>query len=574
MHKFSRVVFLVFLFALSFIIVVKPSFANSNSPQNYQIKIWQGTNTSVSTIIKDWTTICSVPDTSDDSYDYPNYNCTYNIGNASAPVFCSVEGDYYFQWRMYEEGTGTYEYTYTGANDTWIDDTSGSVNGVFMYNVNWDNDEADCNCKEGTGHWNLGGDYANPYCCGDDPNEYVSTCQGQVNACSGSTDNVACCKANTECVYSNTCYANGSTRAGWLCDDANWTDVTPPSCSISSLSGTSGTYYVSGTHIWYNTVSSGGFDVGVSANDDGSGIKEVDFPDTVSSGGSDTSSPYSWSYSWSTSSSYSNTATVTCYDNVGNSNTASFIVTKDTTAPSGGYVKYPNTVYTIDHITVGLNAGSDNSGGSGIASGELQEATAALSGTTCGSFGSWQDVASTLSSTYTVNIANNTCYKFRYVVKDRVNNQVIYSSANIVKVKLNAPYYCGYLVAKPWLNLNSSSGTVGIVDYHGNFLIKATVTHTNTVPPNSYSNSLVIEEQSQPYFLFNLNDAYIKGDFVDAASVPAADGGDLIINYSQPVANFNSNGNIYLKGYALYIGATTPCGSGFVCDNTYNCVLQ
>ena len=351
-------------------------------------------------------------------------------------------------------------------------------------------------------------------------------------------------------------------------------DTTPPSCSVSGISESSSYAYVSGKTIWYNTVSSGGFNVYVSASDSGSGVSTVHFPDTVSLGGFDSSSPYSHSYGWTTSSSYSSSATVLCYDKAYNMGFDHFSVIKDTTAPSGGYVKYPNTVYTINHITIGLNTGSDNSGGSGIASGELQEAIATLSDTTCGTFGSWQNVTSTLDSTYTVNIANNTCYMFRYVVKDRVNNEVIYSSANIVKVKLNAPYYCGYLVAKPWLNLNSSSGTVGIVDYQGNFLIKATVTHTNTVPPNSYSNSLAILEQSQPYFLFNLNDAYIKGDFVDAASVPAADGGDLIINYSQPVANFNSNGNIYLKGYALYIGATTPCGSGFVCDNTYNCVLQ
>jgi hypothetical protein len=107
----------------------------------------------------------------------------------------------------------------------------------------------------------------------------------------------------------------------------------PPTCSVSSISESSSYAYVTGTTLWYNTASTGSFTVYVTASDD-KGISKVNFPTTVSSGGDDTSSPYSWSYNWDTSDTYSGTATVTAYDTISQTGTCSFTVTRDTTAPT------------------------------------------------------------------------------------------------------------------------------------------------------------------------------------------------------------------------------------------------
>jgi hypothetical protein len=117
----------------------------------------------------------------------------------------------------------------------------------------------------------------------------------------------------------------------------------PPTCSISSIIETSNYAYKSGNSLWYNTANSGNFIINIAASDD-LGITKVNFPNTVSLGGDDSTSPYSWSYDWDASDTYSGTATVTVYDTSNQTGTCIFTLTRDVIPPittasvSGSYL--------------------------------------------------------------------------------------------------------------------------------------------------------------------------------------------------------------------------------------------
>ncbi|MDI3543722.1 MAG: hypothetical protein PWQ28_3 [Candidatus Woesearchaeota archaeon] len=170
------------------------------APKSLQIRIWQGTSTSIYNSIIDWTSVsCS-------SGNNP-YTCKYYIGTSSDPAFCQYEGNYYFQWR-FQSSTGTWYYTDSSGN--YVARTSSSPSGVFMYNINYDSDSNDCECKVGTGHYNLGGEISG--CCGDDANEFVSSGVGDntLDPYFISSDSKACCNSNTDCVYNNNCYTSNT----------------------------------------------------------------------------------------------------------------------------------------------------------------------------------------------------------------------------------------------------------------------------------------------------------------------------------------------------------------------------
>lgn len=163
--------------------------------------------------------------------------CIYNAGSGSyACDSGSVSGNYAScsaanGVQCAEEGTiYCYSQSYCEAGITNRGPTTA-------YNVNWDSDSADCECKVGTGRWNLGGDYINTYCCGDDSNEFYKSQMGQI----------ACCNSNTDCVDStDSCVDSGTFRCYqkdyFRCDSGSWTDVgccTDADCSSGYTCSTS-----------------------------------------------------------------------------------------------------------------------------------------------------------------------------------------------------------------------------------------------------------------------------------------------------------------------------------------------
>ena len=212
-------------------------------------------------------------------------------------------------------------------------------------------------------------------------------------------------------------------------------DVTGPTCSISSISESSIYGYASGSTIYYNTVSSGSFTVDVSAGDTESGVFKVNFPATVSAGGDDTDSPYAFIYDWDTSDTFSQSSNITCYDNMNNTQTASFTVTRDVTAPSGGTISYTAGIYTSRSVPITYTLGSDSGSDLDTSTGKIQRREATSSGGICGTFGDWSDLVTEFDGSYTDNtVSFGKCYQYHYLVSDNVSNQTIYASTNIATI--------------------------------------------------------------------------------------------------------------------------------------------
>ncbi|MBU1850613.1 MAG: hypothetical protein KKH40_07835 [Nanoarchaeota archaeon] len=128
-----------------------------------------------------------------------------------------------------------------GIIDTWGWDT------VTTYNIEYDADQSDCDCKLTSTACNSsscynnatnviafpdgGADYSSN-CCGDDTNEYYNITGYNTTTLDGTPSlSDACCNASSSCVYSSTCYANNtgltdvdSDGDNDYCFETIWTD--------------------------------------------------------------------------------------------------------------------------------------------------------------------------------------------------------------------------------------------------------------------------------------------------------------------------------------------------------------
>jgi hypothetical protein len=118
-------------------------------------------------------------------------------------------------------------------------------------------------------------------------------------------------------------------------------DNTAPSPPTLSLTESSGDSHVSGTTFFYRPAgTASSFTVTATASDGGSGIQKINFPGlsggfTPTTAKDDTTTPYAQNYSWTSGATFNSpTNTVTAYDFVGNTATASFAVTRDPDAPT------------------------------------------------------------------------------------------------------------------------------------------------------------------------------------------------------------------------------------------------
>jgi hypothetical protein len=289
-------------------------------------------------------------------------------------------------------------------------------------------------------------------------------CSGDGGLCNGvwrsATDNWSGTSASsgTCSISSVTCTTNAANitmemrvgdnagRTGTSVSAARTCDLAAPTCSISSISESAANVYYPGTgaQLWYSNASSGGaFTVQVTAADALSGMQKVNFPSpsSLSGCGDDTASPYSCAFNFTTSTTQNGAVTITSYDNVNNTNTCAYTLTRDITAPAGGSISYTDGWYTTTSVAVSFTNGTDT--GSGMASRMLQRREASLQDGTgnCAAFGTWSDLAANpASSPHTdTTVASGKCYQYRYIETDRVGNQATYTSASTAKVDTAAP---------------------------------------------------------------------------------------------------------------------------------------
>jgi hypothetical protein len=118
-------------------------------------------------------------------------------------------------------------------------------------------------------------------------------------------------------------------------------DNTAPAAPVLSLLESTTDSHVAGTAFFYRPGGAGGgLTVNAITSDGGAGVQKVTFPGL--SGGftptgiaSDLTAPYSRVYSWATAATLNNSAlTVTVFDNVGNTSSATFAVRPDSAAPT------------------------------------------------------------------------------------------------------------------------------------------------------------------------------------------------------------------------------------------------
>jgi len=227
-------------------------------------------------------------------------------------------------------------------------------------------------------------------------------------------------------------------------------ESTPPVNAIT-LSNVTGSTLKSGNTIYYRGSVAGSFTLTNALTDAGSGPASsstsalggtstgwTHSPSTVAT---PTGGPYVSSvFSWSAGATGSPTEAVTGRDVIGNTATTNLTFVNDSTAPTGS-VSYTGGFQSGASISVALTAAD---AGAGIASAQLQRASAlylgtvggsssgATGGTGCGTYTSFAAVGGANPASPFVDTAtiNSTCYQYRYVVSDVLGNSATITSPN------------------------------------------------------------------------------------------------------------------------------------------------
>jgi hypothetical protein len=222
-----------------------------------------------------------------------------------------------------------------------------------------------------------------------------------------------------------------------------WTvDTTAPTQAVT-LAGGASNAYLSGATVYYDAASSGSFKLVDAVSDGGSGPASAVFPSiattgwthaaeavTTPSGGSYTSSSFSWNANPSVPAGYS----VTGADAAGNTTSTSLTFVNDSTAPSSGALTVNGTAATAGGSTSSVTNSTNFSigsrtdytdAGSGLRSSVLTIQSESLSGSTCGALGSGGPFSSATTiggTTQPSGIQAGYCYVYTLTGTDNVGN--------------------------------------------------------------------------------------------------------------------------------------------------------
>ena len=267
--------------------------------------------------------------------------------------------------------------------------------------------------------------------------------------------------------------ASGSYSYRVVASHASWTatsnvpapvavtlDTIAPATAIT-LSGVSGGAFKDAATVYYRGAAAGSFTLTNAVSDSGSGPASSataaltgtstgwsHSPSTVSSpaGG-----PYvSNAFSWSASTTSGPGETVTGSDGADNTTQTALTFTADDVGPAGGAVDATGLVgfagrySTSTSLSVGFSAGTDSGSGMATSGAQLRRSTAPLESTANGNgicmvpYSDSVLVESDPVSPVTDVLPDQACYRYEYVVFDRVGNKTIYTGLNI-KMDTTAP---------------------------------------------------------------------------------------------------------------------------------------
>jgi ice-binding like protein len=235
---------------------------------------------------------------------------------------------------------------------------------------------------------------------------------------------------------------------------------TPTNATLTAVTGAAA-QSISGSTIFYNPAQSGSFSVESAASSAFVGTAQMTFPTIAGfAGGGAVASPSSGTtfrttYSWSGNGAAPSPGVepISATNNAGQmaTNPAAFTVVKDSAGPSGGSIDATGLVgtggrySTSTTLSVAFAPGTDAGSGLATTGAQLLRASAALTSEggangTCGTFGPYTQIGAndpTTPKSDTVP-ADRTCYRYEYVVSDKVGNQTAYVSPE-VKVDATAP---------------------------------------------------------------------------------------------------------------------------------------
>jgi hypothetical protein len=215
---------------------------------------------------------------------------------------------------------------------------------------------------------------------------------------------------------------------GYYCgDSAIWTITKPTGCTCTDESG---------CVIYYNPTFTGTFEINLTAEDNESDISNISFPNTVSSGYIDQSTPYNITYNWETDDTYSDNASLVCYAYSGLTDLIGVNITIDITPASGGYVIYQNDTENVNSLDVLFSYGTDVGSGINSSTAKLYKRNSTLSKGSCLSYGSWEQIGSDEpSSPYSdAAIKLGYCYQYSYEIFDNVMNGINFTGTNESKI--------------------------------------------------------------------------------------------------------------------------------------------
>jgi hypothetical protein len=227
----------------------------------------------------------------------------------------------------------------------------------------------------------------------------------------------------------------------------------PTDATITPVSGTSA-QAVSGSTVYYNPALLGSFNVDSSASAPFVGIANMTFPaltaftgggvETTPSSGTSFRTIYAWSNNAASPSPGPQSLSAT--DHAGNTatNSTAFSVVKDNVGPTGGSIDAiglggtGGRYSTSTTLNLGFTPGADAASGLATTGRQLLRSSASLtsdgsSNGLCGTFGNYTQVgaADPVSPKADTVPVDRTCYRYQYLVPDKVGNQTAYTSPDI-----------------------------------------------------------------------------------------------------------------------------------------------
>jgi hypothetical protein len=311
------------------------------------------------------------------------------------------------------------------------------------------------------------------------------------------------------------------------------TTPSAPALTFSALTHAS----AAGSTLYYNTNTPGGFTVGASSTDPESGVATYAFP-SLGTGWSGTSGVYSL------------TSTPT-----------SFTVLADGAAPSGGSIGYADGYATTASVAIGLANGTDPLSGIDGPSTQLQRASATMTDGSCGAYSAYTTIATAPALSYTdTTVTSGNCYRYRYLVDDKVGNEVTYVSTAVVKVDTNAPTAT---LGDPGANLRGTVNLTSVTADTGGSGV-GSVTYQRSDPSGWVTVPQVWDTTTAPDGLYDLRVVVV--DRAGNSTTSAAVTGRRVDN-TAPSAALADPG-AYLRGTVTLSATSSDAGSG-VASVTY-----